>query len=308
MGLRTILGLKKKKRPSPDPSKILQAISYKLPVAPLSERVGDVRVSVVCHLFYVELADELRFYLENIPIPFRLVLTTDTEQKRTQIQTVFRQADIRVVPNIGRDIAAKLLHCRDVFETSDLVLCLHGKKSPQANDLSKWREHLFNSLLGTRQRVVSILNAFAETEAMGMISPVHHRPVRAHINWGANEELARQLLSRMTPEARVVEALDFPSGSMFWARTGALRPLLDLDLTLDDFPPESGQVDGTIAHAVERLFFVSCEIAGLKWMKISSDTGAESIAPFEISDVETLKGLLNSDHWPTTLKSGQPIS
>jgi lipopolysaccharide biosynthesis protein len=50
-----------------------------------------------------------------------------------------------------------------------------------------------------------------------------------------------------------VTSLDFPSGSMFWARPDALRPILDLGLTLDEFPEEAGQVDGTVAHAIERL-------------------------------------------------------
>ena len=57
---------------------------------------------------------------------------------------------------------------------------------------------------------------------------------------------------------------------MFWARTAALRPLLDLHLSFDAFPEEQGQTDGTLAHAIERLYFLACEHAGFAWMKITA--------------------------------------
>lgn len=41
---------------------------------------------------------------------------------------------------------------------------------------------------------------------------------------------------------------------MFWARVQAIKPILDLKLNSDDFEAELGQTDGTMAHAVERIF------------------------------------------------------
>ena len=56
---------------------------------------------------------------------------------------------------------------------------------------------------------------------------------------------------------------------MFWARTKALSPLLNLCLVYDDFPPEQGQTDQTIMHTIERLFLYACEQAGYDWMKVA---------------------------------------
>ena len=53
--------------------------------------------------------------------------------------------------------------------------------------------------------------------------------------------------------------LDFPVGTMFWARTEALRPLTDLGLTDADYPAEPLPVDGTILHALERLLPIITE-------------------------------------------------
>jgi hypothetical protein len=56
---------------------------------------------------------------------------------------------------------------------------------------------------------------------------------------------------------------------MFWARPAALKPLLDLNLLFDDFPAEGAQLDHTLAHAIERLYFLACERSGHVWLKVA---------------------------------------
>lgn len=59
--------------------------------------------------------------------------------------------------------------------------------------------------------------------------------------------------ARMGLALPLPDYLDFPLGTMFWARAAALKPLAELGLTPDDYPEEPLPDDGTILHAIERL-------------------------------------------------------
>lgn len=242
--------------------------AHSLPPATLRDPVG-----VVAHVFYPDVAKELRSYLDHIPGRVDVYLSTDSPAKQAIILRAFRgwsagQVDVRIAPNRGRDVAPKLITFRDVYDRHPIVLHLHGKKSPHESLLKLWRHFIFENLMGQRDLVSSILSVFETNPQVGMISADHYFPVRGSISWGKNLELAQMLGRRMGVKIDRASPLDFPSGSMFWARSMALKPLLELNLTTDDFAPESGQEDGTLAHAIERLYFYSCEIAGLKWIKV----------------------------------------
>jgi len=231
------------------------------------------RLAVMCHLFHPEMAREVLFYLRNLPAA-NLFLSTDSAKKRAMLEAVFKgwdhgRVDFRVTPNRGRDIAPKLVGFADAYAGYDLVLHLHSKKSDHAVFLTPWRSFLFENLLGSPSVVASILDAFARLPDLGMVAPQHYEAVRRWLGWNGNFDQAHALAKRMGVALSPDRALDFPSGSMFWARPAVLRPLLDLDLSFEDFPQESTQVDHTTAHAIERLYFYACECSGHSWMKIA---------------------------------------
>ena len=149
------------------------------------------------------------------------------------------------------------------------MLHLHSKKSDHTPFLAPWRSFLFETLLGSPAVVASIMAAFARLPRLGMLAPLHYEAIRRWIGWNGNLPQARTLAARMGIVLQPGRALDFPSGSMFWARPAALRPLLDLGLGFEDFPDEGQQQDQTAAHAIERLFFYSCERSGHDWLKIA---------------------------------------
>lgn len=236
-----------------------------LALRPRAQRPGTARaIGVFLHLYYDELAPVFGEWLANIEMPTALYVSTDTEAKAERIRAALPYGDVRVFDNRGRDIWPKLFGFRKEYEDHDIILHLHGKRSPHATRLDSWLDHILNCLLGSAKEVNRILSLFDAVPRLGMVVPVTFRGVLGAAHWGANRDIARELARRlgMKDELPDENQLRFPVGSMFWARSAAIRPLLDLNLPQNAFPHEAGQVDGTLAHALERMLGVTCQSGG----------------------------------------------
>lgn len=232
------------------------------------------RIAVVCHLFHDDLADEFRATLDHLPAPTDIFLSTDDATKVPTIERAFTgwskgNIDIRVLPNRGRDIAPKLVGFADIYADHDLILFVHTKKSLTSSLGNEWRTMLLATLSGSPAIVASILQIFDDHPNVGIVAPQHLPAIRGLLHWDGNFRAARLLARRMGLPLKRHRTLDFPSGSMFWARPAALKPLLDLKLTMEDFPAEQNQVRNTVQHAVERLFMLVAEHAGYRWIKVA---------------------------------------
>lgn len=259
------------------------------------------RLAVICHVYYEELASEFRRYLLNIPFAFDIFISTDDSFKKTVIEKAFTGWDrgsieVRVTRNCGRDIAPKLIGFKDVYDDYEFILYLHSKKSDHDSVLENWRGFLLENLLGSPAIVLSVFDAFDQRPDLGIVASQHFEPVRQWINWGGNFALANQLANRIGFSLSEKKVLDFASGSMFWARTAAIKPLLDANLSFDEFTEENGQIDKTLSHAVERLCFYVCEHAGFEWIKISHPKLFERTPAIIPIDCESALDLFISNH------------
>jgi lipopolysaccharide biosynthesis protein len=231
-------------------------------VPAVAEEGGDGRrVLVIAHVYYHELWDELAEGIERIPGEVDLVVTLvegRADHLAEPIRSRFPGADVRVLANRGRDVWP-LLQVLDRVPGHDAVLKVHTKRSPHMRNGDAWRRDLLADLVGSTGRVEGILGLMVADRRIGMVAPARNvlgreflGPNRPHV-----ESLARQGRRVLDPDR-----LWFPAGSMFWTRPEVLLPLADLGLTAEDFGPETGAVDGTLAHAVERYLGVLAESQG----------------------------------------------
>lgn len=244
-----------------------------------SQSAPERDIGVFLHLFHDDLAPVFAERLQVIDAPYRLYVSTDAKEKAARIAGILPRAVIRILPNRGRDILPKLYGFGDVYAEHDIILHLHGKKSPHSDRLDDWLAHIFDCLLGSKEEVNRILSFFASIPTMGIVSPVAYRMVLKAAHWGENYEIARELAWRMGMAMPLPSdnALRFPVGSMFWGRSAAIRPLLDLGLGPQHFPPEAGQLDGTLAHALERMLGVTAIAGGYHIQPVSGRNSRQHV-------------------------------
>ncbi len=276
-----------KKTSETAPPKPLSGPEYcflRLPVGkPTGAAKPQQKIGVFIHAFYETEIEGLLPYLAHIDAPFALFVSTDTVEKKSFLENVLRPiygeaVTVGVFGNRGRDVAPKYVGFRNEQLACDLVLHLHTKKSLHSSKLAQWRHFMLDSLLGSREICDSILGLFAENPTLGIVAPRLFPAVHSAVRWGQNYCKTVYLARHMGVRLERSMQIDFPAGSMFWARAAALRPILDLGLTFGSFEPECGQVDGTTAHAIERLIFHSAERAGYRSLHVGASGEAE---PFE---------------------------
>lgn len=220
---------------------------------------GDTgaRVLVHGHFHYPELVDDLLGRLALNQHPVHLHLTTGTKAGADELEQRVGAAgitswEVQVVPNRGRDLAPLLTGLGTRVLEHDLVLHVHGKKSPHVDPTvgDRWRTFLYENLVGGEAPMLDVLAAaFADRPDLGLVSPED-----PHLNdWDLDRAQGEELARRFGLTTPLTTHFDFPLGTMFWARTEALRPLLEAGLDWDAYPAEPLPIDGTMLHALERL-------------------------------------------------------
>lgn len=249
-------------------------------------------IAVHLHVHYVELVDEFAHYLQQMPVPFDLYISVTSADGVAKCEQAFaacrmiQQTSIAVVPNRGRDIAPMFCQFGPQLAGYDVIAHLHTKKSLYNGGASQgWREYLLAALLGSPQRVRYVLHCLTR---FSIVFPQCFSGAPYFANtWLANRGVATRLAGEMgigmgeLPQGY----FDFPVGSMFWARREALAPLFQRHLQWHDFPEEAGQTDGTIAHAIERLFGILA--SRHRGVAILRDESVPSWSPWRFDQVVT---------------------
>jgi lipopolysaccharide biosynthesis protein len=238
---------------------------------PLTRTPDSPRLAVVVHVFYTDLVDEIVEALTTIPVPFDIIATNASgEAVDLDLSGLPLARSVRVleVDNRGRDILPLVLVANaGLLDGYDIVCKVHTKKSPwrEEHDVlagsgAAWRADFLSGLFGSRESVERILGAFAADRTLGSVTTPGNVVGAEH--WGGDRHIVDALLRRL--ELRSRDDLRFNAGSIYWISGFILQGLRTLDLDEEDFEEEEGQIDGTTAHAVERVIGILTEEAGLR--------------------------------------------
>ena len=227
-------------------------------------------IGVHLHVYYDELVPEIVSQLQNIRVPFDVIVTNASSAALTEDDIAPSGAkNIRIleVENHGRDIwpLVQVINA-GMLDPYDLVFKIHTKKSAwrEAHGTlegsgEQWKEGFYRDLLDSPENVETILNAFINNPNLGVVTS--EGSIAYNDQWGGDETHVRELLRRIALPLKP-DDLEFPSGSIYWIRGFVLQALRSLMIDRPDFEAEAGQVDGTTAHALERLIGILSIEAG----------------------------------------------
>lgn len=253
----------------------------------ISSGPAKMDVLAIIHCFYIDIAIEIFELLLPRRDLFYVLATTDSDAKADELHACLDRLGIEhkvvVAPNRGRDVAPMICEGADLVDSFKYLLHLHTKKSPQSRQLNGWREFILNSLVGSSAIIEDCIELLSGNTKIGMLAAPHYSDLVCNsINWGFNQQNANKILDALGIIKHPTSPLDFPSSTMFWARTEAIRPIFQLGLTYLDFDDEKAQTDGTMAHAIERILYYICESQGFSYMNVIGSTPSRTVPPIVI--------------------------
>lgn len=240
-------------------------------IAPLKKK-PEGRIAIHAHIFYRDLVQEFAKYFRQMPFPYDLFISVPDHEVRSECERMFknlpqlRRLSVAEVPNRGRDIAPMFCTFGQALSQYDYFAHLHSKKSLyNKGGTVGWLDYLLSNLLGSEQQIRKIFTLLTGNDGFGLVYPQNFAKLPFTANsWLSNLSLGRRWCHRLGIGNILPGYLNFPAGSMFWARVDALRPLFNAGFKIEEFAEENGQIDGTLAHCIERLFVLTTHKSGFK--------------------------------------------
>lgn len=236
---------------------------------PLKQNPGKLTACLVLHIYYQELAQYCYKYVTSMPEGTDIYITVPSEEKKKYVEKVFEPLkgykwEIRIVGNIGRDVAPFLVGCKDIIDKYDLICKVHDKKVYQVMPMSigeSWAYKCFENLLKNKTFVENVIATFEQNPFLGMLTPPvpnhgPYYPTCGKGEWGDNFAVTKEVAEKLGVNVNMNRDKEpvAPLGSMFWVRTKALKSLFAHDWQYQEFPEEPIETDATVLHAIERVY------------------------------------------------------
>ncbi|HIZ61352.1 MAG TPA: rhamnan synthesis F family protein [Candidatus Gemmiger avistercoris] len=238
---------------------------------------AERRIALAMHLYFMDMLDQSVAFAAKFPPQTDVFISTNDEKKKRQIEQAFAGQDLHsvtvlVVENRGRDVAAFLCDLAPHLRGYDYVCFMHDKKAIQTRPGSVGASFGYVCNENVCKNAAHVLNVLCEFERdpyLGILCPPYPTHGLYFMNmcsggWGPNFENTKQLLKNLRLDVPISgeESPIAPFGSVFWFRPDALEPLFAHGWQHSEFPPEPLPQDGTISHAIERVYPFVAQAAG----------------------------------------------
>jgi hypothetical protein len=242
------------------------------------------------------------FYPESLPAILDLAsptkdvidyLITTTPDKVESVASCLKSCSIPsyriyVVQNHGRDVLPFMYIILPVLVHYgyESFIKVHTKKSLHRDDGSDWGSHLISSMV-SEDSINFVRRTFSLKNDIGLLSPPGSIiPITTCLSM--NVLWLAELLAEFNISPKWALQRYFVAGSMFAGRVDLFRHLVEKSPILECYEPEAGQVDATLAHAMERFLSLFVQHQGYDLGEVPGD--ATSAPAFGYQDSRPVSG------------------
>lgn len=262
-------------------------LNYILPVrTELIKDLSDVlerRIAVIIHLHYLDTIEYYLKYIEEIPSSMDIIFTFSDYKVKEALQktAIGKRGNCKYIEkqNRGRDISSFLVACRREIMTYEYICFLHDKREKSAvlkKDVEKWIRCLWENMIGSSEYIKNIVLTLYQNQTLGLLTPPF--PVTDHLStfymraWGHNFGITKALADKLGLNCNLdITKPPITLGTVFWAKTAALKKLFEIDWRYENFDEEPLKDDGTLSHAIERILAYVAQDAGYESGWVMSD-------------------------------------
>ncbi|MBN0986997.1 rhamnan synthesis F family protein [Amphritea pacifica] len=234
-----------------------------------SDELFSGKIAIQFHVYYKELIAEYAHYFSHL-IDHDVDLFVSHVEPLTDAEVELLRGSVSgklyldLVDNCGRDILPfHRSYCQQLTDQYEVVGHFHTKKSVDCvgGIGDRWRTYLLQNLLGGDGVAKQVLSIFNDSK-VGLV----YAEDRHCVDEGTNMPYIVELTKKMGLQPQV-EYYSYPLGTMFWARTQALAPLLKVDKSTFRLE-EPIAYDGSVLHAFERIIPQIVESTGASIQKV----------------------------------------
>ena len=234
------------------------------------------KIAIIIHLHYLDTVEDYLKYIEAIPDNIDILFTfSDCKVKETLQKTAVgkrKNCSFIEKQNRGRDISAFLVACRKDIMQYEYICFIHDKKEKKSihkKDVKDWLRCLWENVIGSTEYIENVLSTFHQNPTLGLLAPPY--PITDHFSsfymyaWGSNFDITKSLAEKMELNSDLdINKPPITLGTVFWARTVALKKLFEIEWKYEYFDEEPLKSDGTISHAIERVLAYVTQDAGFE--------------------------------------------
>jgi rhamnosyltransferase len=237
---------------------------------------------IVIYLYYPDSLKIFRNYIRNAINMCDVCIITSNRELCKDAQdeySEFNNVQVRLKQNRGRDVAALLVTAKDIFDNFKYICFVHDKKEKAfvwKGYTDAWTLSLWECSIGSEKYIENIIHYFRLHDEVGLLVPpemIDMKNTGWYVNnWACNFDLTRKLADDIGLIADIDKTKPPISlGTVFWCKSVALKKLWNIDWKYESFNEEPLSDDGTISHAVERIFPYVAQDAGYKTATVMTE-------------------------------------